>query len=275
MRSCLPLLLPLMLPAVGVGSSMPVSQQNALIQKYCAVCHTDAVRNGGLTLQHFDAAHVAPSLAAMLASKITGGVALETVRAAGSSREAADLLSQKMKTGAMAAAGIPIPDRPTIDALIAALADEAKGAENWAVTQGPAVTASILREVSQPGNPGGAESYRLTLSCNGSSHEGEMQLAWAPATKRGTLSVTFDGSAPAAYKVEGSEHMGDGSKTVTGPAAVTLSRTALPRRTLSAGDLFEGESVEFPLSDLPETARRSLESCFTPRTPSPDSRYRQ
>ena len=35
---------------------MPVEQQNALVQKHCAVCHNDRAKNGGLTLQHFSAA---------------------------------------------------------------------------------------------------------------------------------------------------------------------------------------------------------------------------
>jgi hypothetical protein len=34
----------------------PAAQQNALVQRYCAVCHTDAAKNGGLSLEHFDAA---------------------------------------------------------------------------------------------------------------------------------------------------------------------------------------------------------------------------
>jgi hypothetical protein len=44
-------------PDVPLSDAMPVAQQNALVQKYCAVCHTDVHRNGGLSLQHFDAAH--------------------------------------------------------------------------------------------------------------------------------------------------------------------------------------------------------------------------
>jgi hypothetical protein len=64
---------------------MPVEQQNALLQKYCTVCHKDAHMNGGLSLEHFDAAHPDPGVAAMLASKL--------------------------KAKAMGAAGIPLPDR--------------------------------------------------------------------------------------------------------------------------------------------------------------------
>lgn len=39
-------------PSVAVASeAMPAAQQNALVQKYCAVCHTDASKDGGLSLQ--------------------------------------------------------------------------------------------------------------------------------------------------------------------------------------------------------------------------------
>ena len=107
---------------------MPTSQQNALVQKYCAVCHTDAAKNGGLSLEHFDAAQAPPSLTAMLLSKITGGVLLKTVREASSKASAAVLIDKKMRSGAMGAAGIPIPDKATIDALIHALAVESAGA---------------------------------------------------------------------------------------------------------------------------------------------------
>src|SRR5439155_4905658 len=85
------------LPIVPVvyGESMPAAQQNALVQKYCAVCHDDAHANGGLSLQHFDASNVDPSLAAMMVSKL--------------------------KSGAIGAAGIAPPGRPTEEALLEAL----------------------------------------------------------------------------------------------------------------------------------------------------------
>ena len=70
---------------------MPAAQQNGLIQKYCAVCHTDAAKNGGLSLQHYDAAAGDPALAAMLLSKL--------------------------QNGAMGAAGAGVPDKPTQAAL--------------------------------------------------------------------------------------------------------------------------------------------------------------
>jgi hypothetical protein len=265
---------PLAIATAFASDAMPVEQQNALVQKYCAVCHTDAVRNGGLSLQHFDAAHAAPSLAAMMVSKLTSGVLLETVRAAASDPSAAVLVGKKMKSGAMGAAGIPIPDKATIDALIAALASEATGADEWDVnrTQDPAtgvpmVTASILRELPSA-NAGEAGMYRLVVVCNTETHEGGMQLAWAPVSKAGALSATVDGETPHEYKVEGTEKMGNGSPATTGPAAIDLyestkdSRMPLPARALRIKDLFPNEPVEFPFGDLTQTARHSLAACF-------------
>jgi hypothetical protein len=124
------------------GEAMPVAQQNALVHKYCAVCHTDAVRNGGLSLEHFDAAHAAPSLMAMLLSKLTSGVLMETAKAAVSDPNAAAVVDQKMKGGAMGAAGIPIPDKPTIDALIHSFAVESAGAEHVSRSRYPSARRS-------------------------------------------------------------------------------------------------------------------------------------
>src|SRR5438270_8622142 len=89
---------------------MPVVQQNALVQKYCAVCHTDAAKNGGLSLEHYDAAHPNAPLAAMLLSKLKGG--------------------------AMGAAGLGIPDQATRDAWVAATTAQAERAGEWSVIRG-------------------------------------------------------------------------------------------------------------------------------------------
>src|SRR5437899_991118 len=84
---------------------MPPAEQNQLIAKFCTVCHTEATPSGGLSLEHFDAAHPDPSLTAMLRSKA--------------------------KNGAFGAAGVkPIPDLDTQDAFYAALeAESAHAAE--------------------------------------------------------------------------------------------------------------------------------------------------
>src|ERR1700722_1646584 len=72
---------------VASESTLSVEQQNAIVRRQCAVCHDDVHLNGGLSLQHFDAAHLDPSLAAMIVSKL--------------------------KNGAMGAAGIGVPDKAT------------------------------------------------------------------------------------------------------------------------------------------------------------------
>src|SRR5262249_50721953 len=148
-------------PAPAAGEPMPVARQNTLVQKYCVVCHDDVHKNGGLSLQHFDASNVDPSLAAMMVSKL--------------------------KTGAMGAAGLPRPDQATEDALFTALDAESKGADEWTLTrtEEPStrarfLTASMLRTApAMPPNPL-IDHYRLKLTCKTSTGEGEMQLTWAP-----------------------------------------------------------------------------------------------
>src|SRR5438552_4720599 len=113
--------------AVAADDLSP-AQQNALVQKYCAVCHTDAANNGGLSLAHYDAARADPALAAMLLSKL--------------------------RNGAMGAAGLGIPDEQTRDAWVAATAAQAARAGEWSViraarplSNGAMLTASIVRTV--------------------------------------------------------------------------------------------------------------------------------
>ena len=50
------------LTASAASGVLPVLQQNALVQKYCAVCQNDAHRSG-LSPQHYDAAHADPGTA--------------------------------------------------------------------------------------------------------------------------------------------------------------------------------------------------------------------
>lgn len=212
------------------GFTMPASQQTALVQKYCAVCHTDAARNGGLTLERFDAAAVDPSLAAMLVSKL--------------------------QNGAIHAAGLPPPDADTVRALTEALAASGAGATRWTIRRdGAVVTAAIVR--AQP-----ATLYRLAIGCSPATREGEMQLTWSPTPKTGTLDVSVDGAPPRSYRVEGAEKMGNGAKgTTAGPAAVKLT-PRWPSRTLTIGGLFPGETAAFPFDELDRASRRALSACF-------------
>ena len=123
---------------------MPPAQQNSVIQKYCGACHSDALMYGGLSVQHFDAAHPEPAVAAMLVSKLTAGHSPEEVNAADSP---ATILGF-MKTGAMGAGGFGVPDEPTQLAFVKALTVEAAGAGQWdsRMTEKPELTATILRQ---------------------------------------------------------------------------------------------------------------------------------
>jgi hypothetical protein len=224
-------------PLAVATDLMPAAQQNALVQKYCAVCHTDAARNGGLTLEHFDAASLDPSLAAMLASKL--------------------------RNGALGASGLPVPDKATGGALLNALTAEAAGAHEWTVTHSQGVvTAGIVRDLPGLRSSGEPALYRLALTCSPETRQGGMQLSWSPVSKTGTLTASIDGKATLTYQVEGEEKMGNGTPGLMGPAAITLREIALPLRTLTFSNLFPGETVVFPFEGLPAQARQTLSACF-------------
>jgi hypothetical protein len=243
-------------PVAAAGDTMPVAQQNTLVQKHCAVCHNDAHLNGGLSLEHFDAARPDPTVAAMMLSKV---------------RDA----------GAMGAASIPLPDKTTQDALVSALTAEAIGASAWTVnrtqeptTQAPIWTASIVREVPRApgaskrfvGDIGAPDFYRLTLICRADRHEGEMQVAWAPGTPRkgSVISVAVDAQPPLTYEVDGSETMFKGAVGNQGEGAIILSAMkSLPEQTLTVDDLFQEGTVAFPFDGLSREARQALSSCFS------------
>jgi hypothetical protein len=224
---------------------MPPAQQTALVAKYCAVCHTDAAKNGGLSLEHYDAAQANPPLAAMLLSKL--------------------------RNGAMGAAGLGIPDPATRDAWVAATAAQAERARAWTVirteapgSKTPVLSASIVRDVVPRKQDTDAPLYRLTLACNVASHQGGIQLTWSPAPQTNrTFSVSADGNAAIPHRLEGREEkMGNGTAGTSASAAAMLN-APLPGKTLTVSDLFPGETVVFPLGDLDQSARRQLAVCLS------------
>jgi hypothetical protein len=224
--------------ATGIEAAdlMPAAQQTALVMRYCAVCHTDGARNGGLTLQHFDASNIDPSLAAMLVSKL--------------------------RDGAMGASGITPPDRETTKALTVALAAESVGAHEWTITNQTELTASMLRESPTLTNAGNQPTmYRLVVSYNSATRQGDIQLSWAPKAANGTLLASLDEKAPVSYVVEGNESMGNG-QGATDLRAATKLRLDLPAQTLVFSNLFPNQEVVFPFDTLPETARGTLNTCF-------------
>jgi hypothetical protein len=255
----------LILAASLAGEPMPSAQQSALVKKYRTVCHTDAVKNGGLTLERFDAAHAAPSLTAIMLSKLTSGVTIETAQRAASNAEAAAFVSQKRKAGAMNAAGIPQPDNATIDALIHAFAMRSRSATEWNVERPKAseLTASTLREVPSAKNANEAEVYRLIATCNATTRQGELQLTWSPVPQSGSLNASVDRKAPVKFQVRGSEKMGNGNGHILhGLAAVHLQGLPIPADSLTITDLFPGETVVFSFATLPGDARHDLNVCF-------------
>jgi hypothetical protein len=217
---------------------MTSAQQNALVQKHCAVCHTDAAKNGGLSLEHYDAAQANPPLAAMLLSKLRGG--------------------------AMGAAGLPF-EKADADGLEMAMVAASARAQEWSVTRGPVTTAGIVREVGTK-NPEQPSRYRLVVSCDAGARKGEVQLSWAPSPRNGTVIASVDGGAPVGYEVKGTETMGNGSAATTGHAAVILAGLPLPARTLTISDLVPGETVVFPFEQL-APARSAFAACFASGTP--------
>jgi hypothetical protein len=242
------------LPLVAGAASLPASEQNTLVRRYCTVCHTDASMNGGLSLEHFDAARPDPGDAAMIVSK--------------------------MKAGAFGAAGIAPPDQATQLALVASLSLAAAGADRWMLTSGPhprtgspVARASVVQAVVSAAGSGEPDLYRLTLTCHPDTRQGDIQLAWSPnVPPDGRLvSVVADDRAPVSFKVEGTEKMGNGTAGTSGPGSTILYATSspaprlampLPARTLTVSRLIGDQAVAFHFDELSPSARDALSPCF-------------
>jgi hypothetical protein len=227
---------------VPVWAAMPATEQNALVKHYCAVCHTDSAMNGGLSLQHYDAAKRDPTLAAMILSKLNAD--------------------------AMGAAGKGVPDKVAQEAWLTSTKEQAAGAKEWFVSREDGlVSASIVREVPSR-RPDVKESpiYRIKVACNTESGVGQMQLTWSPQPQTGrTMTASVDRNAPVEYRMEGKESMGNGATVQSGHASVLLNdggKLSFPNHSLTVRELFAGETVEFPFSAIDQKTRTELHSCF-------------
>ena len=173
----------------------------------------------------------------------------------------------------MGAAGLGIPDPATREAWVAATAAQAERAGRWTVIRSEkpgakthVLTASIVREVARRNSDANAPVYRLTLACDITSRKGEVQLTWSPSPQTNrTFSVSADGNAGIPHRLEGKEErMGNGTSASTGLAAAVL-KAPLPQQMLTITDLFPGETVVFPLSELDPADHHQLGVCLAAR----------
>ena len=226
-----------------LSAAMPVAEQNGLVKKYCAVCHMDAAKSGGLSLEHYNAGLPDPGLAAMILSKLNNG--------------------------AMGAAGMGVPDQAAQKAWLDSTVAQAVGATEWHVSrESGRVSAGIVKEVA-PRRTGSKvlPLYRLQFACDASG-KGEVQLTWSPEAQTSrTITVVIDGKQTLEYKIEGNESMGNGQSGAYGHASVMLSegqKLRLPSRSLIVRELFAGETVEFAFDGLESDTGRELQRCFLP-----------
>ena len=223
---------------------MPAAEQNALVKQYCTVCHTDAAQNGGLSLEHYDAARRDPVLAAMILSKL--------------------------KNGAMGAAGNGVPDKAAQRAWIESTTEQAAGAKKWFVTRdGDTVSAGIVREMP-PRHTGSTDTpvYRLQMVCNAATAAGEMGAHLVAGTPDWNHAHGVIGRALAGwFSLTGRESMGNGATVQSGHASAVLSTgkggaVTLAKNSLVVRDVFPGETVEFPFANLDASTHAVLSKCF-------------
>ncbi len=263
-------------PAAVANDAVSVAQQNASVQRHCVVCHNDSAKSDGLSLQGFDVAQVAPSLAAIILSEFSAGTLLEQLKW----RPESYLMSLsvgKPHHEMPDNQGLSTPDRPAIDALGRSLIEKATASQEWHVEQmtdrskrSSLVMVSSMREL--PHEVKDAEVFRLVLSCNPETRRGEMRLSWAPKVKEGTFTVSVDGKTPithtisATRRMEAGEpgHRGGGSVAfdASGNGSARRPRMPFPVRRLTIGDLFYPDKLEFPFDAIPSSARQALSACF-------------
>jgi hypothetical protein len=153
------------------GSSkdlMPIARVNEIVQARCVVCHDDGQRPGGLSFQHFDAAHADPVVARMMAIKVS-------------------------QDGAMTAAGGPRLDPPVAKAFVEWLGAIAAAAPvgAWAI--------DLTIDPLMPGQGHSLVTARLQ------SQTGNVLITCHAATRRAQIEVSAPGAAtsPAAFGFEG------------------------------------------------------------------------
>lgn len=255
---------------------LTVAEQNEMMRNFCVMCHLDSSMNGGLSLEHFDAATVSPPLAAMLANKFTTGVPLNEILQPTKDASVLSKLEAGKRAGApsvMGVAGLPLPSDDEINGFIMAMAEKAEGFEQWHIKQeGDLITADVIRLTPVPQEAGRRDiNYRLKVTCNIDSNEGEILLSWSPMPRKGELKAIVDGNLQFEYVLDHEEPMANGDPGASAPSSVVLAGAAkiekhselpLPMNTLEFSGLFPLDPVEFSFSDLRELNSTQLFTCF-------------
>ena len=247
------------------AAAIAVEKQNDFVKTHCAVCHNDRAKNGGLSLEGFDGARVAPSLAAMMLSKMTSGTALATRERRRARRRRGGDAGQGARTGRRQRgrrrrARQGDRGRPGVG-----VPAQSAGASKWSVerakdrvTNADMVTASIVRELPSAagaGRPADIEAamYRLVLTCNATARDGEMQLAWSPIPSAARWRCRSTASrrrasrwwAPSAWGTAPRRRPGRRRSCSRASAAAPRASSFRSARSPPAG-LFAGETVTFP-----------------------------
>ncbi len=255
---------------------LSISEQNEMMQKYCVMCHLDSAMNGGLSLEHFDAATVSPALAAILVNKFTSGVPLEDVLQPEKDALVLSTIEIGKKAGApsvMNVAGIPLPGDDEINGFIMAMAERAENSENWYIKRdGDLISADVVRVSPIPNIEGRRDvNYRLILTCNSDSKEGQLLLSWSPMPRNGELKAIVDGEKQFEFVLDHEEPMANGDPGTSAPSSVVLAGSAimekhtglpLPLDSLQIGGLFPLDPVEFSFNEFQGVDRTQLNACF-------------
>jgi hypothetical protein len=226
-------------PFIFAADLIPAAQQNALVERYCAECHSYSVKKGGLSLRNYDAAHPDFALSAMIAAKL--------------------------KSAHIAAEGVAEPDKTTTEAWIAVTELKSQHADGWSTyvigggIDTPVYHASILRDGAPSKSSAVRPVYRLSLSCDTGNLKGEIQLAWSPASiNERAFFVSADSGARISQKTAGGESVGNGSDH-----ADALLKVPVPTNSLTVTDVFTDETIVFPFDTMPSDARISLSFCLS------------
>ena len=256
------------------------TQQNDASSRRTAPCATTtAPTTAGCRSKGSTRAVAAPSLAAMMLSKITSGTALATVHAAGTRpggrRRARQGHEERRRSTPPASASRTRPpwtawwrrsrrSRPALEV------ERRRRERSIGPTGARLVTASIVRELPSPAAAGRRGSKRrCTGWCSRATPPRERaRCSWPgrPIPKRGTLSVASTASRQRRSRWRARERMGngdDGDDRTGGVRDRAVRRKRLAHRACRSarsrpGELFAGETVTFPFDELRRTRAAAL-----------------